>query len=94
LALATFAVESIISFSAKVHGQSVIGYGQSLAANSGFQRPLGGGAWTGHVLDLSRFRDVSFRPSLFVRDGAERTAASMIDSDGCTMLLTRFQLGV
>jgi hypothetical protein len=44
LALATFAVESIISFLAKVHGQSVIGHGQSLATDSGFQRPPGGGA--------------------------------------------------
>jgi hypothetical protein len=50
LTLATFAVESIISFLAKVHGQSVIGHGQSLATNSGFQRPLGGGARTGHGL--------------------------------------------
>jgi hypothetical protein len=50
LALVTFAVESIISFSAKVHGQSVIGHGQSFATNSGFQRARGGGARTGHGL--------------------------------------------
>jgi hypothetical protein len=50
LALVTFAVEPIISFWAKVHGQSVIGHGQSFATNSGFQRPLGGGARTGHGL--------------------------------------------
>jgi hypothetical protein len=50
LALVTFAVEIMISFLAKVHGQSVIHHGQSFARNSRFQRTLGGSARTGHGL--------------------------------------------
>ena len=55
LALVTFAVETMISFLAKVHSQSVIRHGQSFARNSRFQRTLGGNARTGHGFHLSRF---------------------------------------
>jgi len=41
LALVTFAVETMISYLAKVHGQSVLRHGQSFARNSRFQITLG-----------------------------------------------------
>jgi hypothetical protein len=53
LALMTFAVETMISFLAKVQGQSVLRHGQSFARNSRFRRTLGGSARTGHDLDVS-----------------------------------------
>jgi hypothetical protein len=55
LALVTFAVERMISFLAKVHGQSVIRHGESFARNSRFQRTLGASARSGHGFHLSRF---------------------------------------
>src|SRR3954452_8764877 len=55
LALVTFAVETMISFLAKVHGQSILRHGQSFARNSRFQRTLGDSARTGHGLNLSIF---------------------------------------
>src|SRR5438105_1472056 len=53
LALVTFAVEIMISFSAKVHGHPVLRHGQSFARNSRSQRTLGGSAGTCHCVDLS-----------------------------------------
>src|SRR3954452_10851630 len=50
LALVTFAVETMISFLAKEHGQSVLRHGQSFARNSRFQRTLGASARTGRLL--------------------------------------------
>ena len=50
LTLVTLAVGTMISFLAKVHGQSVLRHGQSFARNSRFQRTLGGSARTGHGL--------------------------------------------
>jgi hypothetical protein len=55
LALVTFAVERVISFLAKVHGQLVICHGESFARNPRFQRTLGGSARTGHGCHLSLF---------------------------------------
>jgi hypothetical protein len=52
LALVTFAVGTMISFLAKVHGQSALCHGQSFARNSRFPRTLGGRERAGHGLDV------------------------------------------
>src|SRR3954451_21490743 len=55
LASVTFAVETRISFLAKVHGPSVLRHSQPFARNSQFQRTPGDSSRTGRGLDSSRF---------------------------------------
>jgi hypothetical protein len=62
LALVTFAVETMISFLAKVHGQSVIRHGQSFASDFRFQRTLGASARARHGFHLSIFVTSPFGP--------------------------------
>ena len=73
LALVTSAVETMIFFLAKVHGQPVLRHGQSFTRNSRFQRTLGGSARTGQGLHLLRFGMSPYRPSAPVaRGGPQR----------------------
>src|SRR5206468_10844605 len=71
LALVTFAVETRISFLAKVHGPSVLRHGQSFARNSRFQRTLGGRARTGQGSHLETIAKIPARD----RSGASRSHA-------------------